>query len=137
MGGLVGIGEAGGAGGRADTGLIEEQEECFGFDAGEGEVRRVGQALRGVAIALGGRNAGEEFGFETVAERLDGAGLGGEFGAGEFGGAAEADDAGDILGAAAAAALLVSAVEVRREGRAFADEEGADAFRAAEFVGAE
>ena len=137
MGGLVGIGEAGGAGGGADAGLIEEQEQRFRFDAGEGEVGGVGQALRRVAIALGGGKADEEFAFEVVAERLHGGGVGGEFGAGEFGGAAEADDAGDVLGAAAAVALLVFAVEVRREGRAFADEEGADAFRAAEFVGAE
>jgi hypothetical protein len=117
--------------------LVEEQEQRFGFDTGEGEIGGVGQVLRGVAVALGGGKAGEEFGFEGVAERLDGGGVDGQFGAGEFVGAAETDDTGDVFGAAAAAALLVPAVEVRREGRTFADEQGADAFRAAEFVGAE
>lgn len=37
---------------------------------------------------------------------------------------------------ARSSALPVSAVEMRHEGRALADEEGAEAFRAAEWVGA-
>ena len=90
-----------------------------------------------MAIALGGRNAGEEFGFEAVAERLDGRGVGGLLGAGELGGAAETGDPGDVFGAAASSALLVSAVEVWREGRTFADDEGADTFGTAQLVRAQ
>jgi hypothetical protein len=45
---------------------------------------------------------------------------------GEFGGFAEADDAGDVFGAGAALALVGSAEEERLELGAATDEEGAD-----------
>ena len=51
--GLVGIGEAGGAGGGADAGLIEEEEQRFGLAAGEDDFA-CGRAEEGAAVAPGG-----------------------------------------------------------------------------------
>jgi len=53
VGRLGGIGEAGGAGGGADAGLIEEQEQRLGLDSGEGDFAG-GRAEEGAAVAAGG-----------------------------------------------------------------------------------
>ena len=53
---------------------------------------------------------------------------------GEFGGAAEGYDAGDVLGAGAALALLRASVEQRRDVDAAADEEDAGALRGVHLV---
>ena len=50
MGRLVGIGEAGGG---ADAGLIEEQEQRLGLDSGEDDFAGRG-AEEGAAVAAGG-----------------------------------------------------------------------------------
>jgi len=56
---------------------------------------------------------------------------------GQFAGFAETDDAGDVFGAAAPAAFLMSAGDERFEADAAADEENADAFGPVKFVSGE
>jgi len=56
---------------------------------------------------------------------------------GEFDGFGEADDAGDVLSAGAAAALVAASDEQRLERRSAADEQSADALGAVDLVGAD
>ena len=72
--------------------------------------------------------------FQRVAEAGDARGVLFEREPGEFGGFAEADDAGDIFGAGAEAALVMAAVEKLAEASAALDEERADAFGGVELV---
>ena len=83
------------------------------------------------------RNALEEAALEIVAEGADADGVLRERFLGELSGFAEADDAGDIFGAGAKAALVVAAVEELLQRRAGADVERADSFGAVNFVGGE
>ena len=77
-------------------------------------------------------------GFEAVAE-LGQAGDGSVFERvhGQLGGLGEADNAGDVLGAGAAAALVAAANQQRLERRSAADEERAGALGAVHLVGAD
>ena len=79
-----------------------------------------------IASAAGGADGG----LEAVAQAADAVPVGREIQRG-----AEADDAGQVLGAGAAAQLLAAAALRGRRVEAVAQDEGADAGRAAELVG--
>ena len=92
-------------------------------------------ASRGVDSRL--RNALEEAALQIVAQRGDARCVVLERCGGEFGGFAKTDDACDVFGAGAEAALVVSAEEELSQRSATADVEGADSFGAVNFVSGE
>ena len=137
MRGFNGAGGAGGSGGAGKPSEIESDDEGFAFDAGEKDVGGV-RSARGVGrVDAGVGDTVEDASFERVAEAGDTRGVLFEGEAGEFGGFAEADDAGDIFGAGAEAALVMAAIEKFAEARAAFDEECANAFGGVELVAGE
>ena len=139
MRGLGGAGLAGRAEAGGDALHVERDEECLGVDAVEAQVGGVGRAVGGLGstrtIDVRVGDCGEQALLETVAqggELLWSVGV--EPCEGEFGGAAEGDDAGDVFGAGSALALLRSPVEERRKMHVFADEEDACALRGVHLV---
>lgn len=59
---------AGGAGGGAEGLLAEEEEDGFSFEAGEGDVGGVGEAVFKVSVDVGVGDEGVDLVFEAVAE---------------------------------------------------------------------
>jgi len=132
--GLDGPGGAGGSGGAGETLEVECDDEGFALEAGEKEVAGVGRAWGVGGVDAGIGDAGQDSLFESVAQAGDARGVIFERQAGDFGGFAEADDAGDIFGARAEAALVMAAVEKLAEARAALDEKSADALGRVELV---
>ena len=142
MAGLGGSGVAGRAAGDGDALEVEGDDEGFAFDVIEPEIGGVGDAGNGFAGYGGAVDARagdlEQAGFEAVAEggeALHGAVF--ERVLGEFNGLGEADDAGDVFRAGAAAALVAAANEEGVERGSAADVEGSDALGSVELVGAD
>jgi ABC-type multidrug transport system fused ATPase/permease subunit len=145
-GGFEGAGGAGGAGGGAQAALGEEQEQGLGFQSREADVGGVPEAAGAGGLAGGfvrsvddgAGHAGEDGRLEAVAQGRQAGALGGvgEPVEGEAGGDAGADDAGDVLGSAATAELLL-AEDLGANGDAGAGVEHADALGAVELVGGE
>lgn len=139
MRGLGGAGLAGRAEAGGDALHVERDEECLGVDAVDAQVGGVWRAVGGLGstrtIDVRVGDCGEQALLELVAqggELLWSVGV--EPCEGEFGGAAEGDDAGDVFGAGSALALLRAAVEERRKMHVFADEEDACALRGVHLV---
>ena len=128
---------AGGAAGDADVQAIEEEEDTFGFDAVEGDVGGVGEAWFFGAVAGGVGDVAEGEVFEAIAHGADASVFFFEMFHGEFGGASEADDVGNVLGAAAVAVFLMAADDVGMELGALLNVEEADAFWGMKFVAGE
>jgi len=136
--GFGGSGLTGGAEAGGDALYIQRDEERFGVDAFEVEVSGIGDAWRCGGVEVGVRNGCEEAAFEAIAESGELCGFGGEQPLrGEFGGAAEGYDAGDVLGAGAALAFVRPSVEERGELDSLADEEDASALRRVHLVAGE
>ena len=137
MRGFDGAGGAGGSGGAREALEIEGDDEGFAFEAWEKDVGGIGSArgVGGVEATIG--DACEDALLENVAQAGDARGVRFEREAGEFSGFAEADDASDIFGAGAEAALVMSAIEKLAEARAVFDEESANAFGGVELVAGE
>ena len=134
VGGFDGAGGAGGACGARESFEIESDDQGFALEAWKKNVGGVWGA-RGVGgIDAGVGNTGEDALFERVAQARDARGIFFAREAGEFGGFAEADDAGDIFRARAEAALVMSAIEKLAETRTALDEERANAFGGVELV---
>ena len=114
---LGGVGEARGAGRGADTFLIEEHQQCVGSDAAKSEIGRIGQPQRSVTVELGVSHAFENPPFELIPQRSDAGIVDCNLLVGEFGRFTERRDQRHALGATAQSALLVAAVEQRRERR--------------------
>ena len=125
---------------RGDPGPVETEQHRFGEDAGDGEARDVIDAPDGVA-ELGDAGHGPGHGYELVGAPPRRGRLGGEpFAAvrGErVGHRAEADDAEEVLGAAAAPPLLGAAEQEWLEPDRATDDEGADPGRGPELVPAQ
>ena len=131
---LDGAGGARGPAGGADAETVEEKEDGFGFDVGEGNVGGVGKARFAGAVAGGVGDGFEKAGFEAIAHGAYARVFFGEMFLGEFGGAAERDDVGNIFGAGAMAVFLMTAEDVWEEFGALFDVEKADAFWGVKFV---
>ena len=96
----------------------------------------MGSAVDGIAVALDVGHRGQRRVDEAVGERPCPGGFACDAPVGELGGGrAEADDAGDVLDATAASALLRAAHDERREPEPAAYQQRADALGAAELVG--
>ena len=112
------------------------EEDRLGLDAADPEAHEVGERRRGIAVALDVGDRGERRGRRgrSVSARARAASRAMppsvELGRGR----AEADDAGDVLDAAAARALLRAADDERREPQPAAHQQRADALGAAELV---
>ena len=132
--GLNGAGRAGGSSGAGETFKIKSDDEGFAFESGKKDVGGVGCARNIGRVDVGIGDAGEDTLFESVAEADDARGVFFEREACEFGGFAEADDAGNIFCAGAEAALVMATVEKLAEARAALDEERANAFGRIELV---
>ena len=83
------------------------------------------------------RNALEEAELQIVAQRGDPRCVMFERRGGEFGGFTKTDDACDVFGSGTEAALVVAAEEELSERSVTADVQGADSFRAVNFVSGE
>ncbi len=139
-----GLGVAGGAGGASrddDAGSVEVELDRLAFGGVEGNVEDVGERFGGgeVGVQGGAGNFLENAVGEGVAESadlgvVDVPRLGGED---VLESDAEADDRRGVVGAATSSLFLKATEEEGAKGDAGADIEGADAERAADFVGAE
>jgi seryl-tRNA synthetase len=138
VGGMQSAGVAGGTGGAGDAGLVEQDEHAGGVDLwqaeGAGGVQAVLATTVNAHAGLGGVDEmlkavahGVEAGLRAVVEML----------AGEFRRRSEADDAGNVLGAAAALSFLPAADEQWRKARTTADVKRPDALRRVKLVPAE
>ena len=127
-------GRTGGADGTGNPFYIERDDERFALDAGEQNVRGIGSAWGVRAVDARIWDAFEQAAFELIAQRGDAGAVGRERLLREFGGFAEADDAGDVFCTGTEAALMMAAVEKLLDFCAGADVESADAFGAVEFV---
>ena len=132
--GFDSAGGASGPGGAGETFEIESDDEGFAFEAGKKDVGGVWCARSVGRVCAGIRDAGEDALLERISEVRDTHSVFLEREAGEFGGFAQADDAGDIFGARTEAALVMAAVEKLAEARAALDEERANAFGGIELV---
>lgn len=106
--GSGGTGRAGGAGKPLE---IESNEKSFAFNSGENKIRRVRSARGCGAVNTRLRDALEETLLQFVAQKRYALGVVCEGVARDFGRFAEADDASDVFGAGAEAALVMAAVE--------------------------
>jgi hypothetical protein len=122
---------------RAHTGLVEEVQQRLALDALDEDVRRPGDLVRRRHRLPHPRHLVPEAGHEAVAQRRDANDLGVALGVGRHQRGGQRDDPRDVVGAAAALALLTTTDDERVEGDAVAHGEHADALRAAELVGAQ
>ena len=100
-------------------------------------LRLPGQVVVHVAVDLGVVEGGLELVLQVVAQFDEAGGLGRHLFAGDLAGLAQADDAGDVEGAGAHAALVAAAVDLFGDldaGVAAADVEGTDAFGPVDLV---
>jgi len=111
VGRLDGAGGAGCSGGARKAFEIQRDDESFAFDSRKSEICGVWRAWRACGVGASVRNAFEEATFEFVAERGDARGAFGEQRLREFGGLAQADDAGNVLSAGTEPALMMAAIE--------------------------
>ena len=118
-------------GGRgAHAGLVEEEQHRLALDSRQAHVEGAGQAVGAGRAGLDQAGDGREQPVGQAVAAGAGGGRGGLAGGGrgpQRGG--EADDAGDVVGAAAQLALLAAAGDERAQRRAAPDDEGADALR--------
>jgi hypothetical protein len=138
VGGFGCAGLAGGASADGETLEVQGDDEGFGFEVIEVEVAGVGDSGRACSVDPGLVDLSENALFEAVAEGGEFCrAFGGEPGVGEFGGFAEADDAGYVFGSGTALALVRAAVEHGGEADVLANEEDADAFGGVDLVAGE
>lgn len=83
VGGVERAGGAGGTGRDADADVREAVGDGLALDVLEGDVERVGEAVRAVAVHAHVRAGGEDAGLQPVAERRERAGLVRHVGGGE------------------------------------------------------
>ena len=141
---VAGLGCAGVAGRTAADGgalQVEGDDEGLAFQLIEPEIGGVGDARNGDAIGLAVEaraGEGEQLAIDAVAKGGDASpGAVGKRVHGELGGAGQADDAGDILSAGAAAALMASADEERIDRCAATNIHGADTLGSVHLVAAD
>ena len=134
VGGLQRSGSTSRARRGTDVEFVQHEQDRFALHELEGDAGGVGQALGRVAVDDGVGDAADQFALQPVAQGFDPDVLFIQFGRGQFGGFAQADDGGHVLGAAAAAVLLVAAEQEGRKLGALAHVEGADALGAMQFV---
>ena len=120
---------------RVHAGAVEQEQERLALDAGDADVRRSGDLGRRRHGLDEARDGGLQPGHQAVAQGADALDHRGPLGRGDPQRLGHADDAGDVVRAAAAVALLAAAEEERLERHAVADDERADALRPAELVG--
>ena len=118
--------------------LAQLVEHPLAFDEVAGDVQRVGQPRRAAAVDLRRRGSARRALLQAVAQAR-----GSRASSSSWSSAAssqrlgQADDVGHVLGAGAAAFLLVPADQERPAGRAAADEQRADALRRVQLVAGE
>ena len=137
MGGIRGVCKASRTAAGADALLIEEQQQCLGFNAVEGDVGGVGEPLGGVSVAFCIGDGREESFLQSIAQGADGGVVGGKFLQRVSRSRAEANEMRDVLRAAAPGALLMSAMNEGNERSFLLNIEPADAFRSADLVAGE
>ena len=121
----------------ADGDVVDAHQERLAFDVDEAHVEVAGEVVLHVAVDLGVVERGLELVLEVVAELGFALGFGGHLFAADLAGLAEADDAGDVEGAAAHAALVAAAVDLLGDldaRVAAANVERADSFGAVDLV---
>ena len=118
----------------SETLEVESDEQRFAFNTGKNKIGRVGSAGSASAIDAGMGSAVHQAVLELVTECAEALRIVGERVAGDLGGFAESDDAGNVFRAGTNAALVVAAVKQRPQACSAANVKRADALRPVQFV---